>query len=122
MIKSREIEDATGGTKQTIRSLRKQLAEKDEVIDVLRESDRMIPYQRQPKPEPSKEGEEIRAAAAQITQQAAADELPVANYIYEVLAEKMDELEMHMRELEKKKQWYMARYQTIAMYLKETSL
>lgn len=95
---------------------------RDEVIDVLRESDRMIPYQRQPKPEPSKEGEEIRAAAAQITQQAAADELPVANYIYEVLAEKMDELEMHMRELEKKKQWYMARYQTIAMYLKETSL
>lgn len=96
---------------------------RDEVIDVLKENGRQVPYERKPKPEPSKEGDEIRAAAAEISQKAADDdELPVANYIFEVLADKMDELELEIRELDKKRKYFMDRYKTIAMYIQQQHL
>lgn len=95
---------------------------RDEVIDVLKEGGRQVPYERKPKPEPSKEGDEIRAAAAEISQMAADDELPVANYIFEVLADKMDELELEIRELDKKRKYFMDRYKTIAMYIQQQHL
>lgn len=96
---------------------------RDEVIEVLKEGGRQVPYERKEKPEPSKEGEEIRAAAAEICKKAAEEnELPVANYIFEVLAEKMDELELEIRELDKKRKYYMDRYKTIAMFIEQQHL
>ena len=97
---------------------------RDEVIELLKSSGREVPYQRQPKPEPSKEAEEIRAAAEEMVKEAKAkgQDIPVANFVYEVLAEKMDELEMQIRELDAKKQFYLDRFQTIANFIKDYNL
>ena len=96
---------------------------RDEVMELLKENDRQVPYERKPKPAPSKEGEEMRAAAAVITAKAAAQgEPPVANYIYEVLAEKMDELDQEIRALDEKRKFYLDRYKTIAMYIQQSGL
>ena len=80
---------------------------REEVLEVLKEGNREIPYERKPVPPRSK---------------AAGQQLPVANYIYEVLAEKMDELDKQIREIEEKRQQLMARYQTISMFIKENDL
>lgn len=97
---------------------------RDEVVEILKTNGRELPYQRQPKPEPSKEAEEIRAAAEQMAKEAKAkgQDIPVTNFVYEVLAEKMDELEMQIRELDAKKQFYLDRFQTIASYIKDHNL
>lgn len=97
---------------------------RDEVLKLLKENGREVPYQRQPKPEPSKEAEEIRAATEEMAKEAAANgkDIPVVNFVYEVLAEKMDELEMQIRELDAKKQFYLDRFQTIASFIKDHNL
>lgn len=95
---------------------------REEVLEVLKEGNREIPYERKPVPPRSKEAEEIRAAADDVAKAAAGQQLPVANYIYEVLAEKMDELDKQIREIEEKRQQLMARYQTISMFIKENNL
>lgn len=95
---------------------------REEVLEVLKEGNREIPYERKLVPSRSKEAEEIRAAADDVAKAAAGQQLPVANYIYEVLAEKMDELDKQIREIEEKRQQLMARYQTISMFIKENDL
>lgn len=95
---------------------------REEVLEVLKEGNREIPYERKPVPTMSKEAEEIRAAADDVAKAAEGQQLPVANYIYEVLAEKMDELDKQIREIEEKRQQLMARYQTISMFIKENDL
>ena len=77
---------------------------------------------RKPAPVRSKDAEEIRAAVEEAKRTAESKDIPVANYIYEVLADKMDELEYRIRELEMEREFYVARFKTIHMYIKENNL
>ena len=90
--------------------------ERDEVIEVLKAGGREIPYQK-------KKTDPVEPEAA------VPNDIPVPNYIFEVMADKMDELEgqireleIRMQDLESKKKFYTDRYQTLAMYIKENSL
>lgn len=91
---------------------------KDEVIEVLECNDREVPK--------GKRGQakkrEPEAAAPESERAEKTKELPVCNYVYIVLAEKMDDLDMQLRELEQKKQQLSAQYHTLAMFIKENNL
>ena len=92
-----------------------------EVIEVLKEGGRKLPYERK-QVEQQKEPTEIKEVVEE-AQQAAADRgLPVSNYIYEVLADKMDELELRIRELDMEREFYIARFKTISMFIKDNNL
>ena len=89
---------------------------REDVLEILKEADREIPYQKK-KTDPKQE------------EAAVPKDIPVANYIFEVMAEKLDELETQIKELEvkmsdleTKKKYYQDRYQTIVMYIQENNL
>lgn len=90
---------------------------KDEVREILANNDREIP---KPRKVPAKQREPEAAPESERAEKTKA--LPVCNYVYEVLAEKMDDLDMQLRELEQKKQQLSAQYNTIAMFIKENNL
>lgn len=93
---------------------------KEEVIEVLECNDREVPKgKRGPAKKREPEAADPEAERAEVTKEKT---LPVCNYVYEVLAEKMDSLEMQLRDLKQKEQEILAKYNTIAAFIKENSL
>ena len=113
------IYDESVNKSKAIRDLAKMFEiSKDEVREILANNDREIP---KPRKVPAKQ-REPEAAAPESERAEKTKALPVCNYVYEVLAEKMDDLDMQLRELEQKKQQLSAQYNTIAMFIKENNL
>ena len=73
---------------KAVQSICKMYAmERHEVIEILKEGGRKTPYEKRQEPDMTKEAAELKATVKE-AQEAAVDRgLPVANYIYEVLAD-----------------------------------
>lgn len=113
------IYDESVNKSKAVRDLAKMFEiSKDEVREILANNDREIP---KPRKTPTKQ-REPEAAAPESERAEKTKALPVCNYVYMVLAEKMDDLDMQLRELEQKKQQLSAQYHTLAMFIKENNL